>query len=147
MDDQKLLDKTGALKDAKPEDVASKYPTARNEIKSKFIHCWIGKGNDNDYVVQLEPSHPQRPFPEDLRDVCIIVRKHLVACFPRDCTVEIDLPDPTWKIQHITFVATNAMKSWSFQPEAVAEKVPGMLEELDRYVEAYDEFKRKNKRS
>lgn len=109
----------------------------KGTLESKFMRCDYGAGNSNDYVLHIEPTHERRPFPQNLSGACNIVRQHLLRAFPAGVTVEIDLPEPDWVVQHIVFCARGAVQQWNFNEEDVEHALPALLDALDAYVEQY----------
>jgi hypothetical protein len=130
-------EKTASLADAEALRTTSEALPPKGELRSEWVLCSYGQGNTTDYVLHIEPLHPKRTFPPNLGIVCNIVYRHLHNKFPVGVQVEIDLPEKDWLLQHIVFVAKDAVNHWSFDEMDIEKALPELLQALDDLVIRY----------
>jgi hypothetical protein len=127
---------TEGLTDLEPVGVKSHVKNLDGQANGELTSCTYGAGNEDDFVLHIEPAHPRCPFPVNLKEVYGTVHRHLAPLFPSGVVVEIVPPAADWVIQHIVFVAKGAMQHWSFDEDAVSAALPAMMRDLDKIVYA-----------
>jgi hypothetical protein len=131
---------TERLAELEPVGVRSHVKNLDGQANGELTSCTYGAGNEDDFVLHIEPTHPRCPFPFNLKEVYHTVHKHLAPLFPAGVVVEIVPPSADWTIQHIVFVAKGTMQHWSFDEDAVSAALPAMMADLDKIV--YEERSR-----
>lgn len=98
------------------------------EIKSTLLLINYGV-TGKDYVLHVEPLHPQKNFTEEHKlrlaiDTIMIAFNKVV---PFDIRVEIGLPREDYEVKVLTFIARGGAEAWNLNTEDLDKIIEGDL--------------------